>query len=144
LHDEYKLPTQAIGLVIEKTTTLTYYENGNLFELKEDRPEVPAIGQPAMIYVDRFSQYDDKVNADAFSLLHPEFFEHLVLLPGIWLQKNNPGRLTRTGDGVNYEIVYSYTYNEKGLPLTKNGEGIFLSGTSTGQRFQSNAVFSYY
>jgi hypothetical protein len=44
--------------------------------------------------VDLFEQYDNKVNVDGFSLIHDDFFDHLVLLPGVQLQKGNPGRQT--------------------------------------------------
>ena len=132
------------GMVVEKTSTFSYNPDGNLFELSEHRPSIPFIGQPEITYTDRYVHYDNKVNADAFRLLNPEFFEHMLLLPGIQLQKNNPGKQTRTGDGVNYEIVYTYTYDANDLPLTKTGEGIFLTGSSTGQQFQVNASFSYY
>lgn len=128
--------------LVEKTMTFTYHPDGNLSEIIEDRP--PLNGQPGTTTGDRFEQYDDKVNSDAFSLLHGEFFDHLVLLPGVQLQKNNPGKVTHFGSGTNYQIVYTYSYNDRNAPLTKQGAGTWQTGTSTGQTFATNSFFSYY
>lgn len=130
------------SFIIEKTMTFLYYADGNLSELTDHRH--PINGQAAYTAIDRFEQYDNKINVDGFSLLHNEFFDHLVLLPGVQLQKNNPGKRNRTGDGFNYEIDYNYTYNDKDLPLTKKGNATVTTGPETGQRFQTNSVFTYY
>jgi hypothetical protein len=130
------------GFIIEKTTTFLYHADGNLRELTEHRH--PINGQVEYTSVDRFEQYDNKINVDGFSLLHSEFFDHLVLLPGVHLQKNNPRKLTHTGDGLNYTIDYTYTYNDKNLPITKRGEATITTGPTAGQRFDTNSFFSYY
>jgi hypothetical protein len=130
------------GFIIDKTMTFSYQADGNLQELKEHRP--PINGQNDATYVDRFEQYDNKINTDGFSLVHDEFFDHLILLPGVQFQKNNPGKLTHTGDGPNYNVDYTYTYNDKNLPLTKTGELIYLTGPDAGKRFEINSTFTYY
>jgi hypothetical protein len=38
--------------------------------------------QPENNFTDRFEQYDDKINTYGFSLLHNNFFDQLILLPG--------------------------------------------------------------
>jgi hypothetical protein len=130
------------GFIIDKILTMSYHPDGNLKELTYHY--LPFNGQPEQIYSDRFEQYDNKINVDAFGLVHNEFFDHLVLLPGVQLQKNNPGKETRTGDANNYSVDYIYTYNDRGLPLTKTGNFIYLTGADAGQRFQTNSLFSYY
>lgn len=130
------------GFDIERSMTFSYYGDGNLWFLIEKRYQ-PG-GAVTATYIDSFEGYDDKVNVDGFSLIHSELFEHLLLLPGIRLQKNNPGKLTRVGDGVNYRITYSYTFNGKNLPLTKRGEAVITNGPSMGQVFETNSLFSYY
>ena len=132
----------APGFIVDKTMSLSYDADGNLLELTEHHPSID--GQPATTVVDRFEQYDEKTNVDAFSLIHSEFFDHLVLLPGVELQKGNPARVTHTGDGVNYLVDYTYTYDDQNRPLTKHGELVFTNGTNAGQRFQTNSFFSYY
>jgi len=134
---------QGPGTVTDRVMTLTYDANGNLYELTDHRPATDD-GQVESTTVDRFEQYDDKVNVDAFSLLHPDFFEHLYLLPVVQLQKNNPGKETRTGDGINYQVDYTYTYSAKNVPLTKTGDAVFTNGNDVGKRFQTSTVYSYY
>jgi hypothetical protein len=130
------------GFIVDKIMTMSYHPDGNLKELTYHY--LPFNGQPDQIFTDRFEQYDNKTNVDGFSLLHNEFFDHLVFLPGVRLQKNNPGRESRIGDAENYTVDYIYTYNNNDLPLTKKGNLIFLTGSDAGQQFETNSVFSYY
>ncbi len=130
------------GFIIDKRTSLSYTADGNLLELTQHYPAIDA--QPASTTVDRFEQYDDKMNVDDFSLLHTEYSDHVFLLPGVRLQHGNPGRVTRTGDGINYAVVYSYVFDGRGRPLTKLGDGTISNGDGAGQRFQLRTEFSYY
>jgi hypothetical protein len=130
------------GFIIDKTMTFSYYPDGNLMELTEHRPSID--GQAETTTIDRFEQYDDKINVDGFSLIHDDFFDQLVLLPGVQLQKGNPARQTHTGDGVNFTVDYGYTYDHRNRPLTKSGDLTVLNGSDAGRRFQTLSVFSYY
>jgi hypothetical protein len=132
------------GFIVEKTVLFQYGADDNLLEMITHWSAIPAAGQTETIYSDWFQQYDDKINTDGFSLMHEEFFDHLILLPGITLQKNNPGKIIHTGDGVNYKIDYTYTYNDLNVPLSKMGAGIWLNGVDSGKGFESSSVFSYY
>jgi hypothetical protein len=125
----------------DKRLSFAYDGRGNLAELTDERPEFP--GQTAATFVDVFEQYDAGINVDGFSLIHSEFFDHLVLLPGVRLQVGNPAGVTRSGSGINYHIDYTYTYDSNKRPTTKHGEGIMIGGTDAGQRFLTNATFSY-
>jgi len=130
------------SFIVDKIMAMTYYQDGNLFELTYHY--LPVNGMPGTIYTDRFENYDKKSNVDALDLIHNEFFDHLIILPGIQLQKNNAGKETRTGDAQNYVVDYTYTYNDRGQPLHKQGSLLFLNGSNAGQRFQTNSIFSYY
>jgi hypothetical protein len=77
-------------------------------------------------------------------LIHEEFFDHKVLLSGVQLQKGNPARQTHTGDGVNYSVSFSYTYDDRNRPLTKTGALTFLNGSDAGKTFQTSSTFSYF
>jgi hypothetical protein len=136
---------QRVGtdFLIDKRMTLSYYADGNLLEITEHRPAIEG-RQEETTTVDRFEQYDDKINVDGFSVIHNEFFDHLVLLPGVQLQKGNPGRQTHTGDGVNFRIDYTYAYDDRNRPLTKSGDFTLLNGPDAGQRFETRSEFSYY
>ena len=130
------------GFVYEKTTTMTYYTDGNLMDITHHY--LPFNGQPEATYTLHFEQYDNKINGDGFQLIHSEFFDHFFLLPGVQLQKNNPGKETLTGTGDNYTVNYTYTYNEKNAPLTKTGDLLFSTGTHAGEHFSLSTTFSYY
>ena len=130
------------GFIIDKTMSFTYYADGNVQEITEHRPELD--GQPATTTVDRFEQYDDRINVDGFSLLHDDFFDHLVLLPDVQLQPGNPAREIRTGDGLNYTVIYQYVYDASNRPVSKTGNGTFDNGADAGRRFQTQSLFTYY
>jgi hypothetical protein len=131
------------GLIIDKTMSFSYYPDGNLLELTEHRPAIDGL-QTEGTTVDRFERYDDKINVDAFGLIHDDFFDHLVLLPTVQLQKGNPARVTHSGDGDNFIIDYTYTYDARSRPLTRSGDLGFLTGQDAGQHFQLSDTFSYY
>ena len=130
------------GFIIDKTISLSYDGAGNLQELIEQRPALEGI-QDATTTVDRYEGYDDGINVDGFGLIHTEFFDHLLLLPGVQLQKGNPARVTRTGDGINFTVDYSYTYDGK-RPLTKSGNLTLTNGPDTGRNFAISSTFTYY
>ena len=130
------------GFIIDKTMTLTYDADGNLFELTEHRPAIQGVQDDAT-YVDRFEQYDRGLNVDGFELLHDDFFDHFVLLPGVQLQKNNPRRQTRTGDGQNFTVDYTYTYDGD-RPTIKSGALTYTNGADAGRRFETRSEYSYY
>jgi hypothetical protein len=131
------------GFIIDKTMAFTYYPDGNVFEITEHHPAIDGV-QTEATYVDRYEQYDNQINVDAFSLIHTEFNDHLVLLPGVVLQKNNPARVTRTGDGENYILNYTYYFDGSNRPLDKVGDLLFTSGPHAGTHFGTASRFSYY
>jgi hypothetical protein len=131
------------GFLIDKTMSFSYYADGNLRTLTVARPRIDGI-QEATTAVDTFEQYDAGINVDGFSLIHDEFFDHLVLLPGVQLQQGNPGRQVRTGDGINFTVDYTYVYDDRERPRTKTGDLTITNGTQAGQRFQTLSEFTYY
>jgi len=128
--------------ILEKRMTFSYYADGNVKEVTDQRFAVGAV--PGSRTVELYEEYDDKVNVDDFTLLHNEFFDQVILLPGVRLQKSNYRKLTHTGDGVHYRINYVYAYNDRNLPTEKNGVGIWLNGADEGRTFESNYFYSYY
>jgi hypothetical protein len=131
------------GFIIDKTMTLSYYADGNLRELVEHRPAIDG-QQDETTTIDRFENYDAGINVDAFTLIHDEFFDHLILLPGVQLQKGNPGRVTHTGDGLNFVVDFTYNYDAMNRPLVKNGSVTILNGSDAGRRTSISTLFSYY
>ena len=129
------------GFIVERTLSFVYQSDGNVLEVTDHRH--PVTNQDEATYVSRYEQYDAKLNVDGFTLVH-ENNDHLLLLPGLVLQKNNPAKLIFTGTGNHYTIDYTYTYNDKNAPLTKLGDAVFTAGPVTGQKFKTSASFSYY
>src|SRR5262249_23015332 len=107
------------GFIVDKTISLSYHADGNLEAITEHLPPIDGIQNDAT-FVTRFEEYDTGMNVDGFSLLHDEFFDHLVWLPGVRLQKSNPRKETRTGDGLNYAVEYTYSYDDRNRPRSKD------------------------
>jgi hypothetical protein len=131
------------SFLVDKTVAFSYYPDGNLEELTEHRPAIDGF-QPEATTVDRFEQYDHGINVDGFSLLHDDFFDHLVLLPGVVLQKGNPARVIHTGDGDNYQVDNTSAYDDQGRPESTMGDLLFLTGPDAGKHFQIRSEFTYY
>ena len=130
------------GFVIENTITMSYYADGNLMDITHH--SLAVLGRSEATATSHYEQYDNKINVDAFDLLHSEFFEHLFLLPGVQLQKNNPGKETHTGDGDNFIATYSYTYSDQNAPLTRTGDVLLTNGTRAGQHVNISTTFTYF
>jgi len=131
------------GFIIDKTMSMAYDADGNLQVLTEHRPPIVGLQDDAT-FVDRFEQFDNGINVDGFGLIHNDFFDHLVLLPDVQLQKGNPGRDTRTGDGLNVVVDYTYTYDDQSRPLSKIGALTITNGPDAGRQIQTSSVFTYY
>ena len=130
-------------LVIDRTVALSYDAAGNVKDLVALRPAI-AGHQSQSTTTDHFEQYDDKLNVDGFALLHPDFGEPLILLPGVTLQRGNPARETFTGGASDYSVNYTYTFDDRNRPLTKVGDLTWTSGPDAGQHAQTQSTFSYY
>lgn len=130
------------GFITDRTLSFVYFPDGNVKEIREDRPAMN--GQPENTFITHYDQYDNKTNVDDFMLFEDGYHDHLFLLPGLTIQKNNPRSEIRTGDGVNYSVNYTYNYNNDGSPLIKSGDVLFTTGQQAGQRFQTTVNYSYY
>src|SRR5215217_7511767 len=116
-----------IGFLIDRTLTFTFYPDGNVKTITDHRPL--RTGVPEHTYITTFDQYDDKINVDDFSLIHDGIHDHLFLLQGFRLQKNNPKKEIFSADGVNlYTNDYTYVYNNDNTPSTKTGDFVYTSG----------------
>lgn len=131
------------AFVLEKELSFSYYADGNLEQVTDHRPAVDG-RQPESTSIDRFEQYDDGINVDGFGLIHNDFFDHLVLLPNVVLQKGNPAKETFTSDFLSFVATYGYTYDDARRPLAKSGTATFTSGADAGKTFQVLSLFSYY
>lgn len=128
---------------VDRTLSFSYDAKGNLTDVVDQRPPI-ADHQAASTTTDHFEQYDDKLNVDGFSLLHPDFADALILLPGVELQRGNPARETLSGDTVGYTVSWTYTYDDRNRPLTKVGDLTWTKGPDIDQQDQVQSSFSYY
>jgi hypothetical protein len=131
------------GFTVEKTMSFSYDADGNLQQIVDHRPAISG-RQDESTTMDRFEQYDANVNVEAFSLIHNDFFDHVVLLPDVQLQTGNPAREFLTGGSVDYRFEYTYTYDEHKRPLLKSGTATILTGPDAGRTVPLHTAFSYY
>lgn len=122
-----------------KKSELTYQADGNLATI--DHFSVSA-GQVSWVKTIQFSNYDDKTNVDDFYLLE-DFFDTYLFLPQVKLQKNNPLKQQITGPENDFEILYTYRY-QNDLPVKKTGVSTQIRGASNGQPVQIANLFNYY
>jgi len=133
-----------VGFLIDRTLTFTYQPDGNVQTINEHRPAHDGIAEYNALT--KFDQYDNKINVDDFSLIHDGIHDHLFLLQGFRLQKNNPRKETfSAGVGQTaYTVNYTYTYNADNTPSLKSGDLLFSDGSQAGQRFQTSTFYTYY
>ncbi|HEX2607443.1 MAG TPA: hypothetical protein VHK91_08690 [Flavisolibacter sp.] len=129
--------------ITDRTLQFTFYADGNLKTITEHRPSIG--GSTDYTSVRTFEGYDDKINVDDFTLTHDGFHDHLFLLQGFRLQKNNARKelLIANGDSL-YTLDYTYTYNLDKTPIAKEGTLEYLSGPNKGQRFPTSTYYTYY
>lgn len=131
------------GFIIDKTMTMYYDGAGNLRELITHRPAIDG-EQTEVTTFDQFEDYDTGINVDGFSLLHDDFFDHLIVLPGVQLQKTNPRHVSHFGGGMNFVVDYSYSYDAHNRPIARIGNLTVTSGDQAGRSFGLSAQYSYY
>jgi hypothetical protein len=141
---EWDRKVGAAGFLIDRRLTFTYYPDGNVKTIVENRPSIN--GSAELNSTRLFEQYDDKVNVDDFSLIHDGIHDHLFLLQGFRLQKNNPRKETYLGGVglISYTVDYTYSYNSDNTPSIKTGDLLFTVGADAGHRFQTHTAYTYY
>jgi len=122
-----------------KKAVLTYQADDNLASI--DHYSISA-GQLSWTSRDQFSNYDDKTNVDDFYLLE-DFFDTYLFLPRVKLQKNNPLKQQINTIQNDYDISYTYKY-ENNLPVQKTGMLKQTRGAGSGQSLQITDLFNYY
>lgn len=140
---EWNIKEGNVGYYIDRRVTFTFYPDSNLKTMVDYRAAYN--GSPEQTLTTMFEQYDGKINVDDFSLLHDTYHDHLFLLQGFRLQKNNPAKETFSVDGVTFFTDdYTYVYNADNTPSTRTGAFMYVSGPDAGKRFETNASYTYY
>jgi hypothetical protein len=132
-----------VGLVINKVMTFTYYPDSNLKLMVDHRPAVAGQGDSTTV-THLFEDYDGKTNVDAFDLLHGDFFDNLVLLPTVLLQKSNPLKETVTTSTQVRVTTNAFTFDSEQRPQVRTSELTVVSGPGVGSKATSQTFYSYY
>lgn len=123
-----------------KKMTMSYRPDGNLD--KTERYFRGTNGQLEWTNTTEYKDYDNTINVDDFSI-PKDFFESLLYLPQVKLQKNNHHTEISTGVQSDYKVTYTYqTVN--GLPVTQNGVFVWTRGTNVGQTINISSQYTYY
>jgi len=99
-----------------KKSVLTYYPDGNLEAIDSYNT---GNGPLSLAKRDEFSNYDNQTNVDDFYLLE-DFFDSFLFLPQVKLQKNNPKKQLILGEINDFQIDYTYEF-QNNLPVKKTG-----------------------
>ncbi len=126
--------------ILERKMELFYRPDGNL-SMYKNYMRTPG-AEPALVQTVIFTNYDNGKNVDDF-YLYKSFFEDLLYLPQVKLQKNNPGMVRILGDQNDFEIEYVYTYQD-GLPVQKKGTFRQTRGNGPGGITHLLTTYTYY
>lgn len=122
-----------------KKSELTYQTDGNLSAI--DHYNI-AGDQISWVKTVQFGQYDNTTNVDDFYLLE-DFFDTFLFLPQVKLQQNNPLRQQVMSPENDFEILYTYQYQDN-LPAKKTAVMTQTRGTGNRQCIQTTNLFNYY
>jgi hypothetical protein len=131
------------GYLVDRTMTMYYDGAGNLRDLITEVRPIDGV-QTASTTADQFTDYDDGINVDGFDVIHDDFFDQLILLPGVQLQQSNPRHVTHLATGTSFVVDYAYTYDDQKRPVSRTGNVTITSGDQTGLAVVISALFSYY
>jgi hypothetical protein len=119
-----------------KTTTFDYYGNGNLHAMKTYYPATGTIS------LTTYQAYDNKKNVDGFAVFK-DFFDHIVLLPSVRLQHNNPTKISMLRGNNRIEVQNEYTYSDD-LPIQQRSTAQISDGSGKEQTLTTFTSFNYY
>ncbi len=120
--------------------TFAYHADGNLQSFTDFFAD--SNGQLQFSSTTKYLDYDAGVNVDDFSSFK-NFFETLLYLPAVKLQKNNARTVLILGTDNDYKINYTYQYSN-GLPVVKAARMQQTRGTGTGNTTNFSTTFIYY
>jgi hypothetical protein len=126
--------------LLYRKVLLSYFTDGNLERYIDYRD---ITGQSLeLVQTVEYSNYDQGKNVDDFNQLK-EFFDHLLYLPGVRLQKNNAQKILIKGHVNDYEVTDSWTY-QNNLPVIKQSKIKQTKGANAGKEIVASTTYSYY
>jgi hypothetical protein len=127
--------------LLQRKAVLTYDAKSNIVKNEDYRLNVN--NEFKLSTTTKYSDYDDGINTDDRYLLKADFGGHLLYLPQVKFQMNNPHVVTITSADTEYRIDYTYTYQNT-LPVIKSGRMEQTRGSEAGKVFQFTNQYSYY
>lgn len=125
----------------ERKVALSYDAKGNLSKIEDYR--LDANNELKISRTALYADYDNGINTDDLYLLKSDFMEHLLYLPQVKFQKNNP-RVVVIKSGENeFRVDYTYTYYNN-LPVTKSIRMEQTAGDEAGKVSHFTNRYSYY
>jgi hypothetical protein len=137
----YVIPHPNGDSLLERVVEIQYNAAGNID--RYNNHFMDENGELSITVHYAFEDYDDNINVEDFGLLK-SFFEDLIYLPSVKLQKNNPRKLRISSSENEFEITYNFTYNDKKLPVEKQTTTKQIRGSNAGRVTTSTTTYSYY
>ena len=126
--------------LLSRTFSLMYHDDGNLASVEEKRIAENGTLQfsKAMMY----GEYDEGKNMEGTGILR-DFFDELLYLPEMTLQKNNPAVVKMAIAGGKFLIRNHFQYDGK-IPVLKMSKMTQTGGTGMGDSFTFMTRYTYY
>lgn len=137
----YSMILAGADSVLLRKVTLEYHADGNLASF-EDYRDATGQGQLEWMQKISYSNYDQEQNVDDFSILK-DFFDNLLYLPGVRLQKNNARKELIKGTQNDYDITNTWQY-QNGKPVLKMANVVQTRGNQVGDLGNFSTNYSYY
>jgi hypothetical protein len=128
--------------ILHRKVTLAYYPDGNL-KSYDDYRDANLSDTLAWTLRTEYADYDNGTNVYEDFSVFKDFFDQVLYLPGIRLQKNNPHKIFITTAVNDYDITDTYTYQNNKL-VFKSEKFVQLKGANVGQTTVSGTSYSYY
>jgi hypothetical protein len=138
----YQMGPNANDSLLARKVVLAYGSDGNLSRYDDYRNSSGTPGPVEWSHAEEFSNFDDGVNVDDIGIMK-DFFDHVLFLPNIRFQVNNPQNVRYTSVQNDYDISYDWTYNNK-LPVSKRTTFLQTRGTDAGRTIVGSTNYSYY
>jgi hypothetical protein len=135
----YRMTLAGADSTLLRKVTLAYHADGNLAFFDDFRNDT---GQLEWAQKMSYSNYDQEQNVDDFSILK-DFFDNLLYLPGVRLQKNNARTELINGTQNDYEFTNTFQY-QNGKPTLKSVRIVQTRGNQVGNLGDFTTTYSYY
>ena len=135
----YRFNNAGTDSFLLRKVILEFRTDGNLAWFEDYRNTTGTLEWEQKI---EYTNYDTGRNVDDFSVLK-EFFDNLLYLPGVRLQKNNARNELITSRQNTYEITNTWHYQE-GRPIQKMAKVVQVRGNDVGDLGDYSTNYSYY